>query len=107
MDAELEESMKEAVQIEKTVNSAKQQKKQARALYEQFYKEGKQKEVIQVAALLHELNEHLPKLQKCYYAQAALCLMLCRELRPVTVALFERENDAVVRAGEAKAFRGR
>jgi hypothetical protein len=105
MDAELEEIMKEAVQIEKTVNSAKQQKKQARALYEQFYKEGKQKEVIQAAELLRKFDEHLPKVQMCYGATVALYLMLCRELRPVAAALFERENDAVTRTGDVKARR--
>jgi hypothetical protein len=76
-----------------------------RGLYEQLYKEGKQKEVIQVAALLHKVNEHLPKLQKCYQAQAAYCLMLCRELRPVSAALFEREHDALTRTGDVKARR--
>jgi hypothetical protein len=105
LDADLEEGRKKAEQIEESVNSAKRQKEQVLALYEQFYKEGKQKEVIQVEALLQKINEYLPKLQTGYGAQVAYCLMLCRELRPVAVALFERENDAVVRTKDTKALR--
>jgi len=105
VDADLEEGIKKAVQIEKIVDSAKREKEQTRALYEQFYKEGKQKEVIQAAAVLREIGELLPKVQKGYYAGVAYCLMLCRELRPVAVALFERENDAVARAGDVNARR--
>src|SRR5439155_12185172 len=87
------------------VNSAKRRKEQVRELYEQLYKEGKHKEVIQAEALLHKVNDHFPKLLKCYYAQAAYCLALCREVRPWAAALFEREKDAVVRAKDTKALR--
>ena len=106
LDADLEEGMKKAVQIDEDVNSAKRQKKQVLALYEQLYKEGgRQKEVIQAEALLQKINEHLPKLQMGYGAQVAYCLMLCRELRPVGVALFEREKNYVVRTKDTKALR--
>jgi hypothetical protein len=104
-NADLEEGMKKAVQIDEDVNSAKRQKEEVRWMYEQFYKEGKQKEVIQVEALFHKVNDLLLKLQKCYYAQAAYCLALCREARPVAAALFEREKDAVVRTKDTKALR--
>jgi hypothetical protein len=103
--ADIEEGMKKAVQIDEDVNSAKHLKEEAEALVGQFRKEQKEKEANLWAAHLRKINEHLPKLQTGYGAQVAYCLMLCRELRPVAVALFERENDAVVRAGNAQAFR--
>ena len=52
LDAKLEEVTKDVVLSEERVNSAKQQKKEVRALLDQFYKDGKQKDVIRAADAL-------------------------------------------------------
>jgi len=103
-DAKLEEVTKEVAQTEKIVNSAKRQKKQVRGLYEQFYKEGKQKEVIRAEAFMREIGDLLTKTQTHYEEGVKLCAML-RESRPFLVAQFEREHEAVVRAKDKKALR--
>jgi hypothetical protein len=103
-DAKLEEVTKEVAQTEKIVDSAKRQKEQVRGLYEQFHKEGKQKELIQAAAVLREIGEHLPKVQKHYEEGVKLRSMLL-ESRPVLVAYFNREKNDVTRTGDVKARR--
>ncbi len=104
-DAKLEEVTREVAQTEKIVDSARQQKEQTRALYEQFYKEGnKQKEVIQAAELLRNIGEYLPKVQTHYEEGVKLRSML-RESRPALVAPFKREYDAAIRTGNGQARR--
>ena len=85
---ELDAELKEAVQIEKTVNSAKQQKKQARALLDRFYEEGKQKEAIQAAELVRKIDKFLLK-APAYLQAAANVRSIYPELRRMRVALFE------------------
>src|SRR5262249_17975140 len=86
------------------LKGAEQQKKQARALYEQFYKEGKQKEVIQAAALLPKINEHLEKLKTCYQAQFKLSAY-AKEFRDHYEILFVVERSRAERTRDTRALR--
>jgi len=102
LDAEL----KGAVQFEETINSAKELKKQDRALLDLFYKEGKQREAIRAAALVCKIDKFLRKLEAPAYRQvAANVRSTYQELRRVHVARFEREREAVDRAKDVKARR--
>lgn len=104
VDAELSVRTKDIVAREELVNSAKQLKEDAQALIKRLQKEQKEKEANQASPLLRKIDEHLLKAQKCYQATVGLPSM-CEELRRVPLALFEREYDAVVRAGDSKARR--
>ena len=86
------------------LKDAEQQQKQARALYEQFYKEGKQKEAIQAAALLPKLNKHLEKLKTCYQAQVKLCAY-AKAFRGQSDILFVLERLKAERTRDTKALR--
>ncbi len=105
LDAELLGWSKDIGVLAEVLSSAKKQKKQVRALYEQLYKERKQKEVIQAEALLHKVNEHLLKTQTAYQAKKELSTKWLDELRPAAVAQFNRERDVVKRSGDDKAQR--
>jgi hypothetical protein len=82
MDADLEEGMKKALEIDEDVNSAKRQKEQARALYEQFYKEGKQKEVIQADALFHKVKRSLTETAKVLLCTSCVLLGVMPRIAP-------------------------
>jgi hypothetical protein len=96
---------KDAESLGELLVKAKRQKEQARALYERLYKGGKQKEVIQAAALLREIEEHLPKLQTGYEANVELFTIWSEQVYPLAVARFERELNAVDRAKDVKALK--
>ena len=98
---------KDARSMGELVISTKRQKEQARALYEQFYKEGegKQKEVIQAEALMRKINEHFPKVDECYRANVELFTIYDQQVYPPIVARFDRECDAVARAKDVKALK--
>ena len=91
-------------EVEKTVNSAKQQKREAGAFYKQFCKEGKEKDAIQAAVLVRKIGDFLTKMQPHYEAGVKLRSML-RESRLVLVAPFKREYDAAIRSGNVQALR--
>jgi hypothetical protein len=86
------------------LSSAKKQKKQAIALYEQFYREDKQKELIQAGALVQEIGDNLKKTQESYQANVELADMLLNKFRPRVATGFYCEHDAVVRAKDTKAL---
>jgi hypothetical protein len=94
----------EAAASLRLLKGAEQQKKQARTLYEQFYKEGKQKEVIQAAALLSKINEHLKELKTCYEAQVKLCAY-SKEFRQHYDIQFVLERQRAERTKDTKALR--
>ena len=103
-DAALSTLEKDIGKVEKTVNSAKEQKKQARVMLDQFYKRGMQKEAIQAAALVRKIGDLLTKMQTHYEAGVNLRSML-RESLPVLVAPFKREYGAAIRTGNIQALR--
>jgi hypothetical protein len=105
LDAELLKLSKDIVSLSDVLSSARKQKKQAIALYEQFHKEGKQKELIQAAALVQEVAGHFKKTQTAYQAMVQSFTKWLDELRPVAGARFNREHKAVARAGDTKALR--
>ena len=80
------------------------QKKQARTLYEQLYKQGKQKEVIRVAALLRKISDHLEKLKTVYQAQVRLCAY-SKEFRQHYDIRFVLECQRAERTKDRKALR--
>ena len=91
LDAKSSKLKKDASSTEELLNSAERQKKQARALLDQFYKEGKQKETIEAAAVLRKINENfLPKARKAYQAQVKL-LAIFDEIRTYPAGQFKRE----------------
>jgi hypothetical protein len=104
LDAELLTRAKEIGVLAEVTSSAKKQKKQARALLDQFYKEEKQKDAIEAAALVRKIDEHLLETQTAYQATVKL-RSIYQEFLPGRVALFECERDAVVRTGGVKASR--
>jgi len=103
-DAEMSVPMKDLVLREELVNSAKQLKEAAQAEIAQFRKERKRKEANEASALLRKIDKHLLDAQKCYEASVKLRSMH-QELRRWPVAVFEREYDAALRAGDPKARR--
>jgi hypothetical protein len=97
--------MKDALSTKELLNTAERQKKQARALLDQFYKEGKQKEVIGAAALLRKINENfLPKARRAYQAQVKL-LAMRDEIRPYLTGQFGHELLAAESAKNRSALR--
>jgi hypothetical protein len=95
---------KDAESLGELLIKAKQQKRRVRALYERLHKGGKQKEVIEAAAFLREIEEGLLKLQTCYQANVKLFAIWYEQIYPLALARFEREGDAVVRTKDTKAF---
>jgi hypothetical protein len=85
------------------LNSAKRQKEQARALRSAFQKAQQKKELEEASALLCKIDEHLLKAQRCFRALVGLFSLTLEELRPIAVARFERECDAVVRVKNVEA----
>ena len=105
LDAKSSKLKKDASSTEELLNSAERQKKQARALLDQFYKEGKQKETIEAAAVLRKINENfLPKARKAYQAQVKL-LAIFDEIRTYPAGQFKRELLAAKRAKNTSALR--
>ncbi len=102
MDADLSVLTKDIVLSDENVNRAKQLKEQASALIEHCRKERKEKEAHQASALLRKFDKHLLEAQTRYEAVVKV-RPIYQELRGVRVARFERECDAVDRAGDAKA----
>ena len=96
---------KDAESLGELLVKARRLKEQARASYERLYKEGKQKGAIQAAALLREIEEHLPKLQTGYQACVKLFTIWCEQFYPLAIARFERECNAVDRAKDVKALK--
>ena len=103
-DAKSSRLKEDASSTEELLNSAERQKKQARALLDQFYKEGKQKEAIEADSLYHKINEHLRKARGAYQAQVKL-LAMHDEIRTYPAERFERERLAAERAKNKSALR--
>ena len=104
-DAELLKWVKDICSLSEVLSSAKKQMKQARALLDQFYEEGKQKEAIQAAALVRKIDDLLKKTQAAYRARKELFIKWLRKIRPLVGARFAREYDDAVRAKDAEALR--
>jgi hypothetical protein len=68
MDDDLPGLMKQNAEVVELVCEARQQKKQAEALVEQFRKEGKGSEAKEASALLGNIDKHLLKTQQCSQA---------------------------------------
>jgi hypothetical protein len=90
LEAELATRANDGVELEKLLISVEEQKEQARALLDQFYKEGKQKEAIDAAALLRNIKENLKGTQECYQATTKLFKMVRDKMHPAAVTQFER-----------------
>jgi hypothetical protein len=101
----IHEYAKEAVSLGELLVSEKGQKEETRALYEQAYKEGKQKETIEAAALLRKIDSLFKKINSAFEASVNLFEIFSEVLLPVALAQFERECDAAARAGDIKSLR--
>jgi hypothetical protein len=104
LEAERSKLTKDALAMKEFLNSTDQQKKQARALLDYFYKKGKQKETIEAAALVRKLKEHVPKVQKAYQAQVKLLAMFEKFFIYLS-GRFGRELLAAERAKNTSALR--
>jgi hypothetical protein len=104
LEAKRSKLMKDAQPMKEFLDRADQNKKRARELYEHFYKEGKEKDVIAARALMLRFKELLPKVKKVYDAQANLLatydqwIIDCREK-------FERELDTAEQEKNTTALR--
>ena len=103
-DVELSKLKKNALSTKQLLNDVERQKKQSRALLDQFYKEGKEKEVIEAAALVRNINELLPKAQNAHQLQIKL-LAIYGEVRRHYDAQFKRESLAADRFKDTSAFK--
>jgi len=101
---EIRKYAQEAPSLGGLLNSVKQQREQARELHEQIYKEGKQKETIEAAALVVEMDDLFKKTNSAFEANAKLFGIFSEVLLPVAVAQFESECDAVIRTKDTKAI---
>jgi hypothetical protein len=105
LDAELLKLAKDSCSLSEVLSSAKKLKKQAQALLDQFYKERREKDVIDAAALVQKINEHLKKTERAYQATVKGFTLWLERPRPLAAAQFAREYDAIVRAKDTKAKR--
>jgi hypothetical protein len=104
-DAELLKWAKDICSLSEVLSSAKKQKKQARALLDQFYEEGKQREAIDAAALVRNFDDLLKKTQAAYRARKELFIKWLRKIRPLVGARFAREYENAVRSKDTEALR--
>jgi hypothetical protein len=103
-EQELSKAMEDAFETGQLLLSEKQLKKRARALYEQFYKEGKQKEVIRTAEIVRELGEHFPEVRKSYRNLLKVCDFL-KQFHEQAKFVFALEQKRAEETGDTKATR--
>jgi hypothetical protein len=96
--------MEDAFETGQLLDSEKQLKKRARALYEQFYKEGKQKEVIRATEIVRELGELFPEVRKSYRNLLKLCDFL-KPFHEQAKFVFALEQKRAEETGDRKALR--
>jgi hypothetical protein len=105
VDAELLKLAKGICSLSEVLSSARKQKKQAQALLDCLYEQGKQKEVIEAADLVRKINDLLKKTQTNYETMVKGFKLCLDKIRPRVLAQFGCEYDAVVRAKDTKALR--
>jgi hypothetical protein len=88
---------KDALSTKELLNRAKRQKKQARALLDHFYKEGKRRESIEAAAHCRKTNENLQKAREAYEVQVKV-RQIFDEILTNRIGQFGRELLAAERA---------
>jgi hypothetical protein len=105
LDAELLKLAKDSCSLSEVLSSARKQKKQAQDLLDLFYKERREKDAIDAAALVQKINEHLKKTEGAYQATVKGFTLWLERLRPLAATQFSREYGTVVRAKDTKALR--
>jgi hypothetical protein len=104
LDEKASKLKKDASSTKEVLNSAGRQRKQVRELFDQFYKERKEKEAIEADVLYHKINEHLLKARKAHEAQVKL-LAIYDKLDPHLAGQFERELRDAKHAKDASALK--
>jgi len=89
-DEQRAKALEDAVSLKMLLNKAEQQKQQAKASLDESYKEEKQKEAIEEAALWNKINEISVELREACQAQTVVLAFL-EEMRIYATAQFDHE----------------
>lgn len=98
LDAEVLAHTKAVASVEELLNDVKQNREEAQTLIEQFRRERREKEAIEVSSNLRKFDKLLRKVQSSYEATVKL-RSIFQKLRGIAFARFEGECDTVTRTG--------